>query len=480
MSQLSSPPERAVLLQGGTVLTLDPRDPETVRADVLVQSGLIREIKNGIAAGPDTDVIDVSGRLVMPGFVDTHRHTWQTGFRGIASEWSLAEYGAGLHRTIKPHLAPEDVYIGNLAGRVEALNSGITTMLDWSHGLLTPEHADAALEGLQAVSGRSVFAYGGGFGLPCDDYIEEDLRRVRSEVSPHDGLVTLALALRGPQYSSPHVFEADVRLARELGLRVTVHGGSAGWGKNRPVAALYDRGLLDASTTVVHCNTLANDEIQMMADVGASASISPDVEIQMGFGWPATSRLLQHGIRPSLSIDDCAAMGGDMFGAMRTTMLVQRGLDYLTSQDGPPPQATLKCRDVVEFATIEGARAIGLETTVGTLTPGKAADLIVLRFDDPSMFPMNHAVGSIVFAAHPGIVDIVMVGGSVCKRDGVLQGVDVPALRGALIASRDALLDRINADLPPELRVALDGSWRPSTAGLSGSDINPVTTSGQV
>jgi 5-methylthioadenosine/S-adenosylhomocysteine deaminase len=449
---------------------MDPSLGEHPRADVLVEGSRIIAVAPDLDPGDVAHVVDAAGCLVLPGFVDTHRHAWQTAFRGVAADWSLAEYGAGLHGTLKPHYRPEDVHIGNLLGRVEALHSGITTMLDWSHCLTTPDHTDAALDALRSAPGRSVFGWSGGFALPGNDPIEDELRRVRAEFGSDDDRVSLALALRGPQYSRMDVVESDVVLARELGLRVTVHGGSGPWGRRRPVGRMHERGLLDERTTVVHCNTLADDELRLMADVGASASVSPDVELLMGFGWPATGRLLDVGIRPSLSIDDCAAVGGDMFATMRTTYVTQRGLDT----PAPPPGRTrLTCHDVLGFATLEGARACGLDDRVGSITPGKDADLVVLRLDDPTVFPLNNAAGTVVLHAHPGLVDTVLVAGQVVKEKGELVGIDLAALRARAVDSRDAVLSAANAALAPEERIRTDGSWRPAGAGYDGDGVNP-------
>ncbi|MTD54344.1 amidohydrolase family protein [Amycolatopsis pithecellobii] len=460
--------EQRILISSAAVLSLDSGTGDQARADILIEDGRIAAIGTGLTAG-DAHVIDASGHLVLPGFVDTHRHTWQAAFRGLAADWSLQEYGAGLHGTLKPHFRPEDVYLGNLLGRAEALNSGITTMLDWSHCLSTPDHTDAAAAGLRDCPGRSVFGYSGGFGLPGNDPIEADLRRIRDGFHDDD-LVTLALALRGPQYSRMGVVKDDVALARELGLRVTVHGGSAEWGRRRPVGRMHEHGLLDDRTTVVHCTTLADDELRLMADVGATASVSPDVELLMGFGWPATGRLLDAGIRPSLSIDDCAAVGGDMFGTMRTTFVTQRGLD---TPEPSPGRDRITCRDVVEFATIEGARACGLADRIGSIRVGKEADLVLLRGDDLSVFPVNNLAGTVVLQAHPGLVDTVLVRGEIVKENGTLAGIDLPRLRERAAASRDAVVDAVNAARPAADRIRLDGTWRPSTEDFSDSKVNP-------
>jgi cytosine/adenosine deaminase-related metal-dependent hydrolase len=437
-----------IVVRGGTVISLDPATGDLPRGDVLVEDGRISAVSDRIDA-PDAEVLDATGMLVLPGFVDTHRHTWQAVFRGIGADWTFPEYRAAMHGTLRPHYRPEDVHVGTLLGRVEALQSGITTLLDWCHCTDTTAHGDAALDALRRAPGRSVFCYGAGVGTT--EPVAAELARMRGRIPDDDALVTMAVGLRGPQMSNIQTTIADVATARDLGLRVSVHahvstGATHG---SRPVATMREHGLLDDRTTFVHCNGLDDDELAMMADAGCSVSISPDVELKMGFGWPETGRMLAAGIRPTLSIDDCPSVGGDMFSTMRTTLSVQRGLD--TAQGRPP---SLTARDVVEFATIDGARALGLGDRVGSITPGKQADLVLLRADDLTLFPANHPVGAVVSAGHPGLVDTVLVAGRVVKRGGALVGVDLDELRERALRSR--------ARIAEDAGIALDGTWIPA------------------
>ncbi|MEV4314920.1 amidohydrolase family protein [Actinocrispum sp. NPDC049592] len=422
------------LLRGGMVVSMDPVVGDLPQADVLIEDGRIAAVAATLdVAG--AEIVDATGKIVMPGFVDTHRHTWQTAFRGIGADWTFDQYGVAMHGTLKPHYRPEDVYLGNLLGRIEALGSGVTTMLDWFHCSDRPENADAAIQALAEAPGRSLFCYCPGGS------IEAEITRVRERL-PDDAMV---LGLRGPQLTTMDTTAADVALARKLGLRVSVHvHGATRWPSGlRPIADMRDRGLLDDRTTIVHGNGLSDDQVAMMADAGCSVSISPDVELKMGFGWPETGRMLAAGIRPSLSIDDCPSAGGDMFAAMRTVFAVQRGLD-----------GTLTARDVAGFATVNGARACGLDARTGSITVGKDADLILLDAEDPAIFPVSHPVGAIVAAGHPGLVDSVFVAGKAVKRDGRLLGVDLPALRAQVLASRDRIAAAAG--------IAIDGSWAPA------------------
>jgi 5-methylthioadenosine/S-adenosylhomocysteine deaminase len=419
------------LLRGGMVVSMDPAIGHLPRGDVLIEDGRIAAVAPEIdAAG--AEVVDATGKIVLPGFVDTHRHTWQTAFRGVGADWTFDQYRVAMHGVLKPHYRPEDVYLGNLLGRLEALSSGVTTMLDWFHCAERPENADAAIQALREAPGHSIFCYGA-----AGPDIEPEVRRVR-EVLPGDDM---ALGLRGPVVSTMDETAADVALARELGLPVSLHvHGTGGWPHgDRPIAGMAERGLLDDRTTVVHGNGLSDDQLAMLADAGGSVSVSPDVELKMGFEPLITGRALAAGLRPSLSIDDCPSAGGDMFGAMRTAVAAERGC--LTS------------RDVLAFATVDGARACGRDARTGSLTVGKDADFLLLDAEDVSVFPVGDPVGTIVAAGHPGLVDSVFVAGKPVKRDGKLLGVDVAALRARLLESRDRIAAAAG--------VALDGSWTP-------------------
>ncbi len=452
------------LIKGGTVITVDPALGDFAPGDVLVEDATIVEVGPELAAA-NADVIDAHDCLVLPGLVDTHRHTWQALFRNIGSDWTLAHYFTGLHGTLSGLYRPEDTYSGNLIGTLEALDSGITTLLDWSHNLNTPEHTDAALDAVVESGARVVFGHGGGHrhwqpvsALP---HPADDVRRLREgRLATDDALVTLCLAPRGNQFATMEVTEQDWALADELGIRISCHFGDGEWGRGRPIAQLAEKGMLGPTLTLVHCNTLADDELRMMADAGCTASISPDIEMQMGHGWPATGRLLDAGIRPSLSIDVCCSNGGHLFGTMRATIGTERGFDNEQARErgeASVAEIELTCRDVLEFATIEGARACGLDRKIGSLTPGKRADVIVVRADSFGMTPLNNPVGAFVYNAHPGLVDTILVDGKVVKRDGKLVGVDQARVRRLAVESRDDIIRR--ADGKAGARIG--GDWIP-------------------
>jgi len=426
-------PLMKTLLSGGTVVSMDPAIGDLARGDVLIDDAVIVDVAERIDA-PDAEVIDATERIVMPGFVDNHRHAWQTAFRGIGSDWTFPEWAAAMHGTVKPHYTAEDVYVGTLLGRLEALHSGVTTMLDWYHVAQTHAHEDAAVAALRDAPGRAVFCLGAGWGSP--DPVDDDIRRVRSHLSA-GGRVDMALGMRGPGATGIETVAREMKLADELGLRVSLHVEAGG-----TIALLREHGLLRETLTAVHANGIGDEELRMLADAGASLSISPDVELKMGFGAPMTGQALAAGLRPTLSVDDVPSAGGDLFSTMRTAFAAQRGLD-----------GGLRSRDLLEFTTVSAAASLGIDSRTGTITPGKDADIILLRSDDLTMFPVTDPAGSLVSAAHPGLVDTVLAAGRVVKRDGALVGVDLPALRARLLASRDRIAAAAG--------VPLDGTWRP-------------------
>jgi 5-methylthioadenosine/S-adenosylhomocysteine deaminase len=463
-----------LLIRGGYVLSMDPAVGELPAGDILIEDGAIAAIAPSLEV-TDAQIIDAADHIVLPGFVDTHRHTWQAPWRNIGSDWSLYHYFQGMHTGLSQYYRPQDTYAGNLLGAAEALDSGITTLLDWSHNLRTPDHTDGAIAGLRDAGGRTVFAHGGGAPqwapVPgnTSPHPAQDVRRVREEYfSSGDELMTMALALRGPQLTVDEVSLADFALADELDLDITIHAGDGELGKGRPTQWMADHGLLSERITYVHCCSLADDELQMIADSGGTASVAADVEMQMGHGWPATGRLLAVGIRPSLSIDVCTSTGGHMFGLMRTALGTERALENARMEaagenltDGS--ELSLSARDMLEFATVQGARACGLDDRVGSLSPGKQADIVLVRTDDLGMFPLNNPAGAIVYNAHPGLVDTVLVAGRVVKRDGRLLSTDVGRVRDLALATRDHVLEQARRD-PAIGDIELGGHWTPTLA----------------
>ncbi|WP_431301076.1 amidohydrolase family protein [Tabrizicola sp. BL-A-41-H6] len=458
------------VIRNAIVLSMDPKIGEHLCADVLIDGEKIAAV--GPNLGPvDGIEIDGSSSIVMPGFVDTHRHTWQCLMRNAAADWTLAQYFGGVRGVMGGLYTADDMYVANYIGALEALDAGITTLVDWSHNTNSPEHADMAVKGLKDSGIRAVFAYGNAnkewfpiSDLPSDF---DDVARVRKQYfSSDDGLVTMAFAARGPQFATLDQTERDFRMARDLDLPITLHAGDGLWGLNKPIDQLHSRGLLGPRTTYVHCCTLADHEFKMIADTGGSASLAAEVELNMGHGNPATLSFLKYGLRPSISIDVCTSVGGDMFTQIRILLAATRGVvnaEALTQNRLLDP-LPLTARDMLDFATLQGAKTANLDHKTGSLTPGKDADIVILNTDSLNMFPINNPVGAVIADAHVGNIDSVFVRGRAVKRHGKLVDVDVKALRRRMEASVDGLFGRAG--------VPRDGNWlpKPYTGGTTVKD----------
>jgi cytosine/adenosine deaminase-related metal-dependent hydrolase len=427
------------VLRGGWVVPMgDGSTP--FRGDVLIEDERIAAVVPG-GLEVDADVVDAADRIVLPGLVDTHRHLWQSALRGIASDWTLGEYFTRLRGGVAGHFRPEDTYAGTLLGAVEALDAGITTVVDWSHNLNGPEHADAGRQALLDAGGRAIFAYGASNAQALGERSPhtDDVRRLARAAA--SGLVTLGMAVRGPEFSTLDLAAADWGLARELGLPVTVHVGGGLRGAGRHVAALAERGLLGPDTTYVHGNLLADDELDAIAAAGGRASVAPEVEANMGHGPAATARLRARGIPTGLSADVCTNVGGDLFGAMRVALALARGEAHAAAlaTGSALEHVPMTAAEVLAMVTREGARAIGRDGRIGSLEPGKQADVLLLRTDTPTMAPVSDPVAATVVAAGVREVDGVLVAGRWVKRDGALLR-DVRAVLDRAAASHDYLL----------------------------------------
>jgi 5-methylthioadenosine/S-adenosylhomocysteine deaminase len=440
------PTERGVLIKHGYVLTLDPALGDLPDTDVLIEGDTITSVGRGLEAPAHANVIDARDRIVLPGFVDTHRHTWQTPVRGVLPSCTLDQYFAGMLDNIGRQYRAEDVYIANLMGALEALNGGITTLLDWSHVNNTPEHSDAAIAGLAEAGIRAVYAHGPPVGASkwwaySSQEHPEDVRRLRKQYfNSDDQLLTLALAARAPGNTTPDVAKHDWLLARDLGIRISVHVGMRLTGVHvNHVKTLHELGLMGPDTTYIHCTDSTDEELDLIAKSGGTASVAPYVEMLMGHGVPPTGRLVARGVRPSLSINVVSSVPGDMFTQMRTALVQERILAFTDTPD-TAFAPTLTHRDVLEFATIDGARACALDHKIGTIKPGKQADVILVRTDQVNVAPVIDPVATVVICADNSNIDTVIVGGRIVKHNGQLIRLDLPRLLERLSNARDYLL----------------------------------------
>ena len=441
-----------VLLKDGCVLSLDSTVGNFHRASVLIDGTKIAAVGPNVTAN-DAEVIDASGMIVMPGFVDTHRHSWEGILRNIGTGAQLAgdaPYPTSVWNHLAPAYRPEDVYIGTLISILGAVNAGITTVLDWSHTQLSPDHTHESLHALQDSGLRIVFAYGHpGWGDAVPEHDSEFRRLARDVFSSKEQLLTLALAAPGPEFGTFEQSKAHWELARSVNARISVHVGVGTHGKQGKLQQMGEAGLLGADTTYIHCTTLNDTEIKMIADTGGTVSISAPVEMMMGHGIAPAQKFLDRGLRPSLSVDAETNVPGEMFTQMRTILSLQRALafDRRLSGEGKAPDF-LNARDALEFATVEGARANGLERKIGTLTPGKEADVILLNTNRINVMPINDPVGAVVWGMDTSNVDSVFVAGKALKRKGKLLDHDLKQIEKLVYESRDHVLNTSGFKVP--------------------------------
>jgi len=418
---------RPILLKGGCVLSLDPGVGDFDTADVLIDGATIAAVGPNLTAA-NAQVIDASHAIVMPGLVDTHRHMWEGSLRNILPNGLLSDYTRDITGAARAVFRPEDAHAGDLVSALGAINAGVTTVLDWSHIGNSPEHTDAAIAGLKESGIRSVYAFGGGTAGPRNRF-PQDIRRLRRQYfSSSDQLLTLAMATAADA--------ASWAVAREVGAPITLHVNGAG-------SLVLMTSSMRSDCTYIHCNNLSEEEWRLIASTGGHVSIAGPIEMEMGHGIPPFQQALAHGIRPSLSVDVETEMPGELFTQMRTAFTLQRMQVLARERAGEKNlPALLTVREVVEFATIEGARANALDAKIGTLTPGKQADVVLLRHDRINVLPLNNAYAAVVQGMDTSNVDTVFIAGKLMKSGGQLVGVDVARVQRLAEASRDYILSK--------------------------------------
>jgi 5-methylthioadenosine/S-adenosylhomocysteine deaminase len=434
-------PGRPLVFRGGVVLTMDDAHTVLTGGDVLVVDDRIVAVGPGLDVPDGAQEIDARGGIVMPGMIDTHRHMWQTAMRGYGADWTLTQYFVWYYLEHGSKFRPEDILAGNQLSGWESLEAGVTTTVDWSHGLQTVDHAEAAVEALQSVPGRFVLAYGNIQAAPwewtADPAVRSFFERHRAASDDMLGF-QLAFDVTGdPAFPEKAAFE----MARELGLPVTTHAGVWGATNDDGIRLMHDHGFATPDTVYVHAATLTTDSYQRIAASGGSVSVSTESEQSAGQGYPPTWQVRRHGIPVSLSMDTSVWWSGDLFSAMRTTLGADRSREHLEAhaKGDTVTHVHLRAEQVVDWATRGGARALGRDD-IGRLEPGLKADVVLLKNDtSPVSFPLLNPHGHVAFQAQRGDVHTVLVDGRVVKYAGALVGVDLPAVRRGVEATVDHL-----------------------------------------
>jgi cytosine/adenosine deaminase-related metal-dependent hydrolase len=445
------------LIRNATIISMDESIGDLEHADLLFQDDRIKEIGHKINA-PDAKTIDGTGFIVIPGLVNVHMHTWQTALRSVTSNWTLLEYFKNMHAGLATNFKPIDIFIANYMGGLNQINCGTTTLGDWCHNNPTPDHTDAGIDGLEKSGVRSVFFHGSPKPDPKPGQKHfSEIPHPRSEIERllktkfknKDSLVSLGMAILGPHYSTYDVAVHDFKLARELGLIASMHCAGAaaktpdGWDR------LAEDGLLGSNNNIVHGNNLTDDQLKMMIDLGVTFSITPEGEMTQGHGYPITGRLLRLGSAPSLGVDLESGFSGDMFTVARLALGMQRAIDNAESRElknSLPETSTIYCRQVLEWITIQGAKALKLDHEIGSLSVGKKADIVMIRADELNMWPIHDPVSSVVMQTSLLNIDTVIINGEIKKQSGKLIHDG--------IAEGKALLHESGMRLMKELRAA--------------------------
>jgi cytosine/adenosine deaminase-related metal-dependent hydrolase len=438
-----------VLFRNGLVLTMDDTHTALPNADVLVMGDRIAEVGARLTAPDNAIEVDATGGILMPGMIDTHRHMWQTAMRGYGADWTLTQYFVWYYLESGKLFRPEDIYAGNLLSAIESIDAGVTTTVDWSHGLQTSQHADAAVDALESVPGRFVLAYGNiqqgpwewSAGAGFRDFVNRRISRGNDMLG-----FQMAFDVTGdPAFPEKAAFE----VARELGVPVTTHAGVWGATNDDGIRLMHENGFMTPQTIYVHAATLTNDSYHRIAATGGSVSVATESEQSAGQGYPSSWALREHDIPVSLSMDTSVWWSGDLFSAMRTTLGADRSREHFEahSRAETVTQLHLRAEQVVDWATRGGSKALGMDDKVGSLAAGKKADVVLIKNDDsPVMFPILNPYGHVAFQAQRGDVDTVMINGRIVKRDHKLVGVDLRAARQKIDATIDHLVSTMGEE----------------------------------
>ena len=452
---------KKLLIKCGWLISMDPAIGDLADAEILIQNDKILEVGTNLGADAD-EVLDAGDLIVMPGLINAHLHTWQTALKLVGSEWVSPDYHKNMHANMATKFTAEDTYVGNLFGALNQIDNGTTTIFDWCHNLRDLEMAERAVDGLEEAEIRAVFGHGtakppvteGEIPFTHVPHPRDRVEYLRNNrLSDDDGLVTLAMAILGPEFGSFEVAIDDMTLARELDLLSSAHVWN-GYNRNLPqVEQIKDaylqlgkRGLLGPDHNIVHGNYMVDDQVRYVIDQGCTVTSTVMCEMHGHGAHSLHGTVRAMGQVPSIGTDTTVLVSEDMFGEMRGALFALRfqiSHEARTKGDYPLNKIPVASREALEWATVGGAKALGLDNKIGSLTPGKKADIVMLRANDQNLYPVHDPVYAVVELAHGHNVEHVMIDGQFKKRNGQLlypkakQG----ALRQKVAASANRLMD---------------------------------------
>jgi 5-methylthioadenosine/S-adenosylhomocysteine deaminase len=430
---------RRTLIRGGTVLSMDDRVGNFAVADVLLDGPKIAEIAASIHA-PDAAVIDASGHIVMPGFIDAHSHQFETALRSFLADGILINDGRlesahNYYESVLQKLSmgyrPQDVYVNELFAGIAQIDAGVTAVMDISQIHHSPEHSHAAIEGLRAAGRRAVFGYFEGWGEKAK--YPDDARRIHAQhFSSSDQALSMFM---GGEIYLPG-YEEAWKVGRELGLPIALHVVGT-FGMQPTFDELANAGKFGPDCFFIHMTGMSEIGWKAAADAGAHVTLSVPIEMQMRHGTPPIQKALDLGMSLSLSTDVECTMTADMFTQMRSVLTLQRMFANELALQGKEYPKLMSVWDALSLATIGGARGLKIDSKTGSLTPGKDADIILLDAIALNVTPLNHAPGAVVTLMERSNVSTVLCAGQIKKWRGAMIGYDIPKLRAELDASRD-------------------------------------------
>ncbi|MBP2836086.1 amidohydrolase family protein [Dickeya parazeae] len=429
-------PHSRTLIRGATILSMDSERGNKVRGDILIEGTTIKAVGENLE-GWDATIIDATNMIAMPGMVDTHRHSWEGQLRRInPNAATLEDYCNATHFSFAKYYRPADMYIGNLITALGCIDAGITTVIDNSHNSRSGAHADAAVEALLDAGIRAVHASGAPVSGEWDRaHWPGNWQRLQEKYFRNnpDSLVSLAVMAQ----LEPEMWAE----ARRLGLPIITEffGGEMA----AELEGLHRKGLLGPDNIFNHCTSLPDAGWEILREAGVRVNVCPRSDAHYGIedGMFAMQSALRHGINPGLSVDNETSYSGDMFMEMRVAFYLQRvmGMHQHQCCGAAHTPVTLQTHTLLKAATLDGAACAGLQEKIGSLTPGKQADLILIRTDDINLYPSSNALGTVVHAAERSNIDTVMIGGRIVKQGGKVLGVDSQQLRAAIDESRQHL-----------------------------------------
>ena len=452
---------------------MEPNDAPK-KADILIEGNIIKEISEHITAPKGATVIDATGMIVFPGFIDCHRHTWQTQLRTVAADWHLWNYFVFMRNYYGSCYDAEDVYLGNLVGALESINAGITYLVDHSHCLNSPDHSDAAVKGLQDSGIRATFCYGF-YNNPNHPDIKvhpatleenwryKDARRIKKEFfdGQKDSVIRFGLAPAEIERQSEESITKEVNFAREVGAKlITAHVAMGRYDRGRHLVSWMGRtNLLKPDMLFSHGSAFTDHELDLIKANGVGIVATPVTETNMGMGLPVAFRASRHGCNSSFGCDIISLNPADMFVQMQAALCAQRHEEseaWTGDIQTEMPQMQTPVVEVLEIATIGGAKSVGQAHEIGSIKVGKKADLCLLKCDTINTFPWSDPYGLLVQYAHSSNVDTVFINGKLLKHEGKLCHVDWPELRRRIGISTENILRRSNALKTEEAMKAAD------------------------